>query len=79
MFVFMNFIIVNHYTLILRNLLKKMEKITELKKLTMHDQFYCVNNHVVNISMMFNHKNLIDDYSIKLFIKIRVIEMKKVH
>ena len=78
MFVFINFMIINHYALILRNLPGKMGKITELKKLTMYDQCCCVNNHVVNISMMFNYKNLIDDCSTKPFIKIRVIEMKKI-
>ena len=79
MFVFMNFMIIDYYALILRNLPEEMGKITELKKLTMHDQCCHVNNHAVNISMTFNYKNLIDDYSTKLFIEIHVIEMKKVH
>ena len=78
MLAFVNFIIIDRYTLILRNLLGEMGKITELKGLTMHDQCCCVSNHVVDISMTFNYKNLINDYSTKPFIKIRVIEMKKI-
>ena len=78
MFAFVNFIIVDCYALILRNLSRKMKKITELKKLTMHGQCCRVSNHVVNISMTFNLKNLIDDCLTKPFIEIRVIEMKKV-
>ena len=78
MFAFVNFIIVDYYTLILRNLPEEMGKITELKGLTMHGQCCRVSNHVVDISMTFNHKSLIDDCSTKPFIKIRVIKMKKV-
>ena len=79
MFVFVNFMIIDHYALILRNLSGEMGKITELKKLTMHDQCCRVNNHAVNISITFNHKSLIDDCLIKPFIEIRVIKMKKIH
>ena len=75
---FVNFMIVDHYALILRNLSGKMGKITELKKLMMHDQCCHVSNHVVNISITFNYKNLINDYSTKSFIKICVIEMKRI-
>ena len=79
MLAFVNFMIVDHYALILRNLPEEMGKITKLKKLIMHGQCCCVNNHVVDISITFNYKNLINDYSTKPFIKIRVIKMKKIH
>ena len=78
MFAFVNFIIIDHYALILRNLPEEMKKITKLKKLMMHDQCCHVNNYVVNISITFNYKSLINDCLTKPFIKIRVIEMKKV-
>ena len=78
MFAFVNFMIVDHYALILRNLPGEMGKITELKGLTMHSQCCCVSNHVVDISITFNHKSLINDCSTEFFIEIRVIKMKKI-